>query len=176
MFNVKGLIVAFTIAAIGAGSAAHASPKYNWTFTDQNGTAAGSGTLEMLNNLIVTEMTGTLYGKSITFYPNKTLPWTTPVKNGLHIQVNNPVLGESQVIGVPNTTGANYGFDDIYDFNDGVTYYGGILISTGSGSTLRVYIITRDSPTYDISTPTDFFSIDSNGTYEPNNGVFTISP
>ncbi len=161
---------------MGFASAADAGTKYNWTFTDQNGTAAGSGTLEMLDNIIVTDMTGTLYGKKITFYQNRSKASSSPPKNGLNIQLDNPVPGESQVVAVPNTTGANYGFDDIYDFNNGVTYYGGLLISTGSGSTLRVYIITRDSQNYDITTPTDFFSIDPNGTYEPNNGTFTVSP
>lgn len=148
---------------------------YNWTFTDQNGQAAGSGKLETSDNIVVTGMSGTLYGKKITFYPNKPQAWTTPIPNGLRIDVNTPVPGQSLNQNVPNTTGANVAYDDIYDFANGVTYVGGIMISTGSGATLRVYFITRDNQTYDINTPTDFFSINSDGSYASNNGTFTVN-
>jgi hypothetical protein len=166
------LAVASVLAAVPANAAATV---YNWSFTDQSSTVVGSGTLEMTDNIVVTSMKGNLYGQKIQFYPNKPKPWTSPIPNGLNIQTSNPVPGESQVVGVPNTTGANVGYDDIYDFNNGVTYVGGLLITTGKGKTLRCYFITRDSQTYDLSTPTDFFSINPDGSYSSNNGTFTVT-
>jgi hypothetical protein len=147
---------------------------YDWSFTDQNGAAAGKGTLDMTDNVVVTKMTGTLYGSAINFYPNKPVAWTSAPR-GVTLDSNDPVPGETTAQNVPNTTGANYSYDDIYNFENGVTYVGGILISTGSGSTLRVYVITRDNSNYDITTPTDFFSINKDGSYSSNNGTFTVT-
>jgi hypothetical protein len=166
------LAVASVLAAVPANAAATI---YNWSFTDQSSTVVGSGTLEMTDNIVVTSMKGTLYGQKIQFYQNKPKPWTSPIPNNLNIQTSNPVPGESQVVGVPNSGGANDGYDDIYDFNNGVTYFGGLLISTGKGPSLTLYFITRDSQNYDINTPTDFFTFPPNGAYGSNNGTFTVT-
>ncbi len=164
------------ILTFASVAAANAATKYNWSFTDQNGQPAGSGTLEMSFNIIATKMTGTLYGQKITFYQNKEKDWRGPIPNGVNIHCNNPVPGESTLQNVPNTTGANYTYDDIYNFENGVTYVGGILISTGKGPTLKFYIIGRDNSNYDINTKTNFFSILPDGSYVSNDGVFAVTP
>ena len=156
-------------------SAANATTTYNWSFVDQSSNQIGNGTLTTVNNIVVTGMKGTLNGQKITFYQNKPTPWTkTP--NNLNLQINNPVPGVTQVVNIPNTTGANIGYDDIYDFNNGVTYFGGLCISTGKGASLRVSFLTRDSQAYDINTPTDIFSVNPDGSYSQIEGTFSVTP
>ena len=168
-------LLACGMAAFGATAAKAATWQYDWTFKDQSNTVIGSGTLNMTDNIVVSAMAGTINGQKITFYPNHPKPWAKAPPNGLNIQTSNPVPGTSQIVNVPNTTGANVGYDDIYNFNDGVTYYGGIAVSTGKAATLRVYFLTRDSQNHDINTPTDLFSINPNGSYSQVEGTFSVT-
>ena len=168
-------LLAGALVALSATAAQAATWQYNWTFKDQSNAVIGSGTLNMTDNIVVSAMAGTINGQKITFYPNKPKSWPKPPPNGLNIQTSNPLPGTSQIVGVPNTGGANVGYDDIYNFNDGVTYYGGIAVSTGKTATLRVYFITRDAQNHDINTPTDLFSINPNGSYSQVEGSFSVT-
>jgi hypothetical protein len=172
LWNGAMIGAALTVASVLAAVPANAGTKYNWSFTDQSSTVVGSGTLEMTDNIIITKMTGNLFGKKILFYPNKPNPWTTPVPNGLHIETNNPVPGNSQVVGFDG--GLNTGYDDIYNFNDGITYYGGIFLSTGTGAGLQEFEFARDSANYTLATPTDLLTF-TGGWYTTDEGTFTVT-
>src|SRR5262249_12942924 len=132
--TAKNFLLAGALVALSAVSAEAATYQYNWVFKDQNNVQIAQGQLNMTDNIVVSAMVGAVGIQKITFYPNKPKPWPKAPPNGLNIQTSNPVPGNSQIVNVPNTTGANYGYDDIYSFNDGVTYYGGIAFSTGKGA------------------------------------------
>jgi Ca2+-binding RTX toxin-like protein len=143
--------------------------KLTWTFTDDNGVVEGSGYMNVNTKTgVVVGMTGTYEGKAIHFSP------ITDHATGYN--PNDPSPGFNTLHGVPNTGGADYIYDDVYNptANPGTGVdVNGILVNTGSGATKTYYDISLD---YTGASHVDFFSIDPHGSYVMNEGTFTTTP
>jgi hypothetical protein len=146
--------VAAVLAASGAANATTTTLK--WTFS---GTNDGSGQLTYnTSNGLVSAFSGSYDGQAITrFWDASTPP----------VLANDPSAGLMTYHGVPNTGGADYIFDDLYPID-----YQGILVSVGASPDQRFYDISLDSPG---ASQVDFFSINPNGSYRPDNGTFTTT-
>ncbi len=151
--------------------------KLNWTFTDANG-VVGSGAMRVNTQTgVVLSMSGTYEGKNIIF--SSVTDNKSGIINGYHYSYHpNDPAGYNTLQGVPNTTGANYTYDDIYNttLNPGTGVDpAGILVSTGAGKTKTYYDISLD---YSGASQVDFFSIanDGQGTYVEDEGTFSTSP
>ena len=139
-----------------ASAADAATVTDTWTFSDGgSNTGNGSFTYDSTTGL-VSSFNGNYDGNALTFWDASTAP----------IQIN----GSGQLVyhGVPNTSGADFIFDDLYPFT-----VGGLLVSTGSGAGQRFYDISLDSPG---ASSVDFFSINPDGSYLFDNGTFAVRP
>ena len=109
-----GLLAVLAIPA-GATTPSPRNPKpMNWSFsgTDPSGNpVTGSGKLTITNTGLVVKMNGKINGKGLTLYacPGNGKPADTIVLN------NDPEDGQCTIHGVPNTGGADYIFDSIYN-------------------------------------------------------------
>lgn len=151
---MNSLKVAFLgILALGFTSAANATIiTDSWSF---NGTKAGSGSFTYDDTSgLVSSFAGNYNGNALTFWDGSKSP----------VQVNGSDLVYH---GVPNTHGADYAFDDLFPFTKG-----GLLVSTGSGAGQRFYDISLD---FTGATNVDFFSINPDGSYLPDNGTFAVA-
>jgi Ca2+-binding RTX toxin-like protein len=143
--------------------------KFTWTFTDDNGVVEGSGYMNVNTKTgVVVGMTGTYEGEAIHFSPiTDHAPGYNP---------NAPSPGYNTLHGVPNTGGADYIYDDVYNPTanpgTGVDVYG-ILVNTGSGANKTFYDISLDYPG---ASQVDFFSIAKDGSYVKNEGTLTTTP
>jgi PEP-CTERM motif len=124
----------------------------NWSFNGTN-TGSGSFTYDDTSGL-VSSFTGSYNGNALTFWDASTPP----------VQVSGSNLVYHSV---PNTNGADYIFDDLFPFT-----VGGLLVSTGSGAGQRFYDISLD---FAGATNVDFFSINPDGSYLPDNGTFAVA-
>lgn len=149
--------------------------KLDWTFTDANG-VQGSGVMRVnTQSGVVLSMSGTYEGKSIIF--SSVTDNKSGKINGYSYSYHpDDPAGYNTLQGVPNTTGANYTYDDIYSttLNPGTGVdYSGILVSTGAGKTKTYYDISLDYPG---ASAVDFFSETPTGGYVEDEGTFSTSP
>jgi hypothetical protein len=147
----------FSVLALGYSGIANAAVITDtWTFT---GTNSGNGSFTYDDTTgLVSSFTGNYGGNALTF-----ITLNAPITD-VH---PDPATGISTYQNVPNTHGANLGFDNLFPIT-----VNGILASTGSGSNEIVYEISLDSPG---ATLVDFFSINPAGNYVFDNGTFAVT-
>jgi PEP-CTERM motif len=147
------------VLALGYASAANAVVVTdNWSFTD-GGSHTGNGSFSYDSTTgLVSSFSGNYDGNALTFISlNAPIPDVHP----------NTTTGVSTYQNVPNTGGANLGFDNLFPIT-----VNGILASIGSGPSEIVYEISLDSPG---ATLVDFFSINPAGNYVVDNGTFAVT-
>ncbi len=126
---------------------------YDWDFTSTSSGLSASGEFTVNASDDVTSLSGNVGGQAITFYTNPNFPSTATYH------------------GVPNTGGADYIYDDYFNYATNAVSIYGILMSVGSGTNEVFYDLSVDNGPP--SSSADLFSITKSGDYVTDEGTLS---